>query len=124
MSTCRTKCASDAATMVLSIALLCAIQALPTSRARSLVVDYYDDYADDIPETPAAVATHNITDFQNYLVKFLDGYYEKYVRPHLNTTAPKSPVDIYEQMQSDQPVTQNVNLQIHNGTDYSALKRG
>lgn len=107
----------DVVTMLLCIAALCSV-----SEPR-VIADYYDDYAEDVPEAPAAVAAHNITDFQNYLVRFLDGYYEKYVRPRVNATTPKA-VDIYEQMQSDQPVTQNVNIQSHNGTDYSALKRG
>lgn len=102
------------------------VHAVPVSK----MPDYYDDYDEDIPDdlqvpvVPPQVA-HNATDFQNYLVKFLDGYYDKYVRKIDVRTPKPSAVDIYEEMQSDQPVTQNVNIhQTPNGSDYSALKRG
>lgn len=88
--------------------------------------DYYDDYSEeDVRENQGVVVRHNVTDFENYLVRILDRYYEKYVRPRKADDAKAETLDIYDQMQSDQPVTQNLNVNgEHNSSDYSAMRRG
>lgn len=97
---------------------------LEKSRNSSADSDYYDDYSEEEFQEGPRVFRHNATDFENYLVGLLDGYYDKYVKP------PRKPedgtgetLDIYEQMQSDQPVTQNINVNGgYNASDYSVQR--
>lgn len=58
------------------------------------------------------------TEMEGVIVKFLDVYYDKYVKP------PTPMENIYDQMQSDQPVTHNPDFLVANGTDYASMKRG
>lgn len=68
-------------------------------------------------------------DLEVALVKFLDVYYDRYVRPtttsaSATSTSLAASEDIYDQMQSDQPVTHNPEFLGTNGTDYATMKRG
>lgn len=70
---------------------------------------------------------NNSVELEDALIKFLDVYYDRYVRPPVPPPPPppKRPVvDIYDQMQSDQPVTHNPDFLVGNDTDYVAMKRG
>lgn len=64
----------------------------------------------------ADVGTHNATDFENHLVKFLDEYYDRYVMPE---DGRNETLDVYDQMQSDQPVGFGDNVAM----DYNSQKK-
>lgn len=115
--------AAAATAVAVALCAACAVVAVPVPGRRR-----------DAPEEDQQQHHHHhhhnnnntTADLEVALVKFLDVYYDRYVKPMPASTSPPPPPeeDIYEQMQSDQPVTHNPEFLMGNGSDYASMKRG
>lgn len=112
-----------AATAVVALCAVCAAVAVPVKRRDSPEEDQQQHHHHHHHKGGNTNHNNITVDLEVALVQFLDAYYDKYVKPP-PPPPPSIPDNIYDQMQSDQPVTHNPDYLVgNNGTDYASMKR-